>query len=253
MYLLSFVWRQLGFAFVGAPTPVGALFILERTKKMEEKILIKSETNKIVKAFLQFAPPVLLGIAALISILFSIPKEIEYERYSYYTNKYYTYTETVNGWRYVFRFGDYTPQFIWFVIGCLCLLSGIVIGIIYLVNRKCEIQITENNVKGKTLLGKEVVLPLYMVSAYSTRKFLSMIAVATASGITKFSLIGNYKEIGEVLSKKINERQQNTETSTKQTADNAAMDDILKLKSLLDSGIISQEEFEAKKKQLLGL
>ena len=80
-----------------------------------------------------------------------------------------------------------------------------------------------------------------------------MIAVATASGITKFSLIGNYKEIGEVLSKKINERQQNTETSTKQTADNAAMDDILKLKSLLDSGIISQEEFEAKKKQLLGL
>ena len=31
------------------------------------------------------------------------------------------------------------------------------------------------------------------------------------------------------------------------------MDDLLKLKSLLDSGIITQEEFDAKKKSLLGL
>ena len=216
---------------------------------MEEKILIKSELDKKVKAFLQIAPLVLFGIAALISILLVFPQQHRF--YSTYFDEYFY--ETFMGWDRVFYFGDHTMLFIWFLIGCICLLGAIVIGIIYLVNRKCELQITENNVKGKTFFGKEVVLPLYMVSAYSTRKFLSVIAVATASGITKFSLIGNYKEIGDVLSKKINERQQNTETATKQTAENAAMDDILKLKSLLDSGIITQEEFDAKKKQLLGL
>ena len=220
---------------------------------MEEKILIKSEINKKVKAFLQIAPIVLFGIAALISILMAIPKEEISSYYSYYSKQRYEYTYTVTGWRRIFNFGEYTTFFIWFVLGCLCLLGSIIIGIIYLVHRKCELVITENNVKGKTLLGKEVVLPLYMVSAYSTRKFLSTIAVATASGITKFSLIGNYKEIGNVLSGKINERQQNTETAARKTSENTAMDDLLKLKSLLDSGIITQEEFDAKKKQLLGL
>ena len=32
-----------------------------------------------------------------------------------------------------------------------------------------------------------------------------------------------------------------------------AADDLLKLKELLDAGILTQEEFDAKKKQLLGL
>ena len=220
---------------------------------MEEKILIKSETNKAVKRFLQIAPLVLFAIAAIIAISLAIPNEVEELRYSSYFREYRTYTQTIVGWEKVFYFGQYTKYFISFVIGSLCLLASIVIGIIYLVNRKCELHITENNVKGKTILGKEVVLPLYMVSAYSTRKFLSVIAVATASGITKFSLIGNYKEVGNVLAQKINERQQKTENTTTKTSDSMAMDDLVKLKSLLDAGIISQEEFDAKKKELLGL
>ena len=220
---------------------------------MEEKILIKSETNKAVKRFLQIAPLVLFAIAAIIAIVLAIPHEVEGLIYSSYFREYVTYTRTIVGWEKVFYFGQYTTYFISFVIGSLCLLASIVIGIIYLVNRKCELHITENNVKGKTILGKEVVLPLYMVSAYSTRKFLSVIAVATASGITKFSLIGNYKEVGNVLAQKINERQQKTENTKTKTSDSMAMDDLVKLKSLLDAGIISQEEFDAKKKELLGL
>ncbi|MBQ8757617.1 MAG: SHOCT domain-containing protein [Oscillospiraceae bacterium] len=92
-----------------------------------------------------------------------------------------------------------------------------------------------------------------MISAYSTKKFCSVIAVATASGITKFALIGNYKEISEVLAKRIREVQQPVQTNTQATSGNTSLDDLVKLKSLLDSGIISQEEFDSKKKQLLGL
>ena len=52
-----------------------------------------------------------------------------------------------------------------FIIACLAFLFGALISIIYLMCRKCEIIITEKNVRGKAILGKEVVLPIYMVSA----------------------------------------------------------------------------------------
>lgn len=41
--------------------------------------------------------------------------------------------------------------------------------------------------------------------------------------------------------------------ATNQTANYGSADELKKFKELLDSGIISQEEFDAKKKQLLGL
>lgn len=143
--------------------------------------------------------------------------------------------------------------YIAFGVGGLALLAVIVLGVIYLIVHKCEICITEYNVKGKAHFGKEVVLPLDSVSAYSTRRFLSTIAVATPSGLTRFSLITNYKEIGNVLAQKINKRQEFSGYAKDEEPKGNNMDDLLKLKSLLDAGVITQEEFEAKKKQLLGL
>ena len=57
------------------------------------------------------------------------------------------------------------------------------------------------------------------------------------------------KRIAEFI---INERQKNTETVKQQISKESQLDDLVKLKSMLDSGIITQEEFDAKKKQLLG-
>lgn len=210
---------------------------------MEEKILIKSETNK---DLWRKIPIILLIIAAAVCIMLSF----EYRSfYGYYSRRFYYRI----GWELAFLFGDHTYLFIIFLIGALSLLLAIIFGIMYLVFRKCELQITESSVKGKALFGKEVVLPLYMVSAYSTQKFGSVIAVATASGMTKFALIGNYKEIGEVLAQKMREIQQSSETTKQKASNGTSLDELVKLKSLLDSGIISQEEFDAKKKQLLGL
>ena len=216
---------------------------------MEEKVLIKSESNKNLWRKIQI---ILLIIAIFASILLSCQYEDTYYYYSYI----YGYEDTTYhdiGWALVFDFGDHTFLFILFLIGALSLLLAIVSGILYLIYRKCEIQITESSVKGKALFGKEVVLPLYMVSAYSTQKFCSVIAVATASGMIKFAFIGNYKEIGEVLAQKMREIQQSSETTKQKASNGTSLDELVKLKSLLDSGIISQEEFDAKKKQLLDL
>ena len=136
------------------------------------------------------------------------------------------------------------------------LLISLITLLFYVGLSRCELLITEKNVTGKTLFGKQVVLPIYMISSYSIRRFLSVVIISTSSGVTKFALIGNYAEIGNVLSQKINERQENTVHQTTvnvPTPQASAMDDLKKLKDLLDAGIITQEEFDAKKKQLLGL
>lgn len=62
--------------------------------------------------------------------------------------------------------------------------------------------------------------------------------------------IGVFNEIKEVFEKYQSEGPSQTATIINQAS---AADEIKKFKNLLDSGIISQEEFEAKKKQLLGL
>lgn len=43
------------------------------------------------------------------------------------------------------------------------------------------------------------------------------------------------------------------QSSTSVVQENSSADEILKYKGLFDAGIITQAEFEAKKKQLLGL
>ena len=208
---------------------------------MDEKILIKSKMDEKARSIFY----ILMGILFLTgaTLFFSLLEEKEY-------GYYHTYTR--NGFERAFN-GD-GLALASFLIACASVLMGIVVLIVFLIHRKCEITVTEKNVRGKSLFGKEVVLPIYMISAYSTSSFMSTIAVATSSGLTKFALIGNYAEIGSVLSKIINDRQDNTtKAEIKTETSNSSMGDLVALKNLLDQGIITQEEFEAKKKQLLGL
>lgn len=206
---------------------------------MSEQILIKSQSNiSLKKCLTQLLP--LIGIVIVVTILLACEYPIG------------SYTEI--GWYIALEYWDFMgiAFFIIFLIGCFSLLGIIIMSVIFFLYRECELQITDKNIKGKTILGNEIILPLYMVSSYSTRKCFSVISVSTSSGNTKFLLIKNYKEIGAVLSKLINERQENTIVSS-QTSEttNMQIDDIVKLKSLLDQGIITQEEFDVKKKEIL--
>ena len=215
---------------------------------MDEKILIKSEMDK--KARNVFIG-LIIGLFTISAILFvSLRIETEQVRYHPFTGG--SYTVMVNGIDRIFDGDELALSAL--NAACFCFLLGIVVAIVFLVYRKCEIVVTEKNVRGKTLFGKKVVLPIYMISAYSTRSFMSTVAVSTSSGLTKFSLIGNYAEIGNVLSIMINERQENTvKIESNINASNSSMEDLIKLKNLLDMGIITQEEFDTKKKQILNL
>ena len=211
---------------------------------MKEKILIKSVMDKKAMRVFRAMIGTLLSVAIILFLTLLVKKE--------YKSSYFgTYLDTGLHQALIEGNGSALATFI---VSCSLFLLGFVVLIVYLVHRKCEITVTEKNVRGKAILGKEVVLPIDMISAYLTRSFMSTIAVSTSSGLTKFALIGNYVEIGNVLSAMINERQENTvKVENNINASNSNMEDIVKLKNLLDMGIITQEEFDAKKKQLLGL
>ncbi len=94
-------------------------------------------------------------------------------------------------------------------------------------------------------------MPLDSISATSTLRVLKGVSVSTSSGIIKFLLIKNSNEMYEEISKLLLERQNNSPVKVEKKTDTP--DDLIKLKELLDKGIITQEEFDAKEKQILGL
>ena len=137
------------------------------------------------------------------------------------------------------------------ILAVVLLIVGIVL---YKRWSKVEMVITDKRVYGINASGKRVDLPLDSISAISTYGLFSGLAITTASGAIKFVMIKNRSEIYDVVSKLLVERQNKTTiTSITQEVSQSGADELKKYKDLLDSGIISQEEFEAKKKQLLNL
>lgn len=125
--------------------------------------------------------------------------------------------------------------------------------IIYLMVAKTELTVTDKRVYGKAMFGKRVDLPMDSVSAVGT-SMLKGIAVSTSSGKIKFLGISNRDEIHKEISNVIVNRQDKTvKTEIRQEVAQSSADELKKYKDLFDQGIITEEEFNTKKKQLLGL
>ena len=120
---------------------------------------------------------------------------------------------------------------------------------------RCSITVSEKRVYGKAVFGKRVDLPIDAVSATARISELNGISISTSSGRISFFAIKNVNKIYQIINNLLIERQQEkanaTTIATAPKSDEA--DQLKKFKDLLDSGVITQEEFDAKKKQLLGL
>lgn len=137
----------------------------------------------------------------------------------------------------------------------LLLLSLITILIPYLIGRVQQITVTDKRVYGVAAFKRRVDLPLDSISAIST-SLLKGLSVASSSGRIIFIGIKNRDDIHKVISDLLIERQTKP-IAVVQEANLEALSDVTaqlkQMKELLDSGILTQEEFDAKKKQLLGL
>ena len=242
---------------------------------MEEKVLVKSYSSKKTKQFVIGVIIVLL-IISLIFLILSMHFSYKDWIRDCYRHRYRCDECDICG--YIWEWGDLDWELMvehikenhdipfdayfgeegmvfailhWsfiFIAGFVCL--------IYVLLSRCNITITEKNINGRTLWGKKVVLPVHMVSAYSTSKIFSVLAITTSSGFIKFPCIGNLEEIVNILQQLLNERQKRTETQEPmilQENNFKNLDELVKLKTLLDNDIITQEEFNEKKKEILGV
>lgn len=114
--------------------------------------------------------------------------------------------------------------------------------------------VTNRRIYGTAGWGKRVDLPVDSVSAVGTN-ILNGIAVGTSSGRISFFAMDKRDEIHSVLSELIITRQNSLNNNNEPKVQNtlSGAEEIKKYKELLDSGIITQEEFDEKKKQLLSL
>lgn len=132
----------------------------------------------------------------------------------------------------------------------LCALVGVLVWLAY---RNNSITVTYKRVTGRTAWNKMVELPRNQISAISLGG-IKGVAVATSSGLVRFSLIANRDEIFRAVSELLKSTQDAPVSAPAPAApQSGGADELAKYKALLDSGAISQEEYDAKKRQILGL
>ena len=199
---------------------------------MDEKVLVNSKHGILTK-IISFVI-LLMGIIALVLIwTIKMSNVYFYER--------------------VMAYGEWYVTFLSYA--AMTVLPALVIAIVFfLVTATSKMTVTDKRVYGKTAFGKRVDLPLDSISAVATGMFKGL-SVATSSGKIVFYDIANRGEMHKILSGLLIDRQKENSRSTvvKPEIHQSNADELKKYKDLLDGGIITQEEFDAKKKQLLGL
>lgn len=243
---------------------------------MEEKILIQSKQYNVKKLFLSF---VIIGaIITALCMLFIFVDEMpdraswyneQYEQYSQHQEDGYCFwsseTEKCSDCK---DFEEYPPKLIYMITKTidyndfelsLCwipLLALTLIGVlIYLWLYSYQLTVTDKRIYGKVAGGKRVDLPIDSISATATITLFKGVSVSTSSGRISFLVIKNAEEIYKTISDLLIERQQakTTKIAEINPSKSDEVEQIKKFKELLDSGVITQEEFDEKKKQLLGL
>ena len=201
---------------------------------MEEKIIIKGEKQRFTLFYY------VIGLVGMVCILIPFIDQMIDPGYH---NKSLMYN--------VIHCSD-LHTFLW-PIGIAFIAVAAIFPMVY---SRVELTITNKRVFGTAAFGKRVDLPLDSVSAVGSGVFHS-ITITSASGAIKFGMLSNRDELYKAISKLLIDRQDSkqpiAQTTIKPEIPQSNAEELKKYKDLLDNGVISQEEFDAKKKQLLGL
>ena len=139
---------------------------------------------------------------------------------------------------------------IWVIIICLYFVLLLITEIINLKNNKQELRIDNNVVYCKKSKKKTLEIPVSRISNIK-RGFYKSVKVNSPGVKIRVSMLKNQVDIINLLT----DMQKNL-SNKKEVAEpkaNESYAQLSELKNLLDNNIITQEEFDAKKKQLLGL
>lgn len=226
---------------------------------MEEKILIKSVKKSTKKPLaLCFLCGVVLALMVYV-LFFAEDIRIANECMSFQKEEYEAY-QGKDKFLYEAYKEDYEENKSWrnemLMVTALCFVVPTMLGVVlYFVVFRTELVVTNKRIYGKIAFDKRVDLPLDSVSAIAS-SWPKGIAVSTSSGKIAFSMIENRNEIHKCISDLLIERQSKFNevplAAAKPETSMNNVNELRKYKELLDEGVITQEEFDAKKKQLLG-
>lgn len=220
-----------------------------------ENIIIKGTPKKNKIALIILLSGIAVAVISFIVASYYFNNVDGYESFGFGYGGWYTYCAI-----YDFDFFDfYFSEFFGSCIHGYMLIAGviaIIVGLIIKFNtEKCEITVTNNRILGKLAHGKEVNIPLNQVTGLHSCSF-DGVSVASIGNVSDFHCIANHEEVMKAISYLL-ANPQVASTSPAQVSNVSASsneaEQLKRFKDLLDSGIITQEEFDAKKKEILGL
>lgn len=131
----------------------------------------------------------------------------------------------------------------------ICFIA-LVITVIYLLDRKTKLTVQDDVVLLKKRTGKTVQFKIKDISSIESTAFKGLKLKGNAIKC-KIILLKNAEEVRTKITQLISDLSSKNQDLSDQHLNET--ETIKQYKDLLDSGAITQEEFEAKKKQLLGL
>ena len=152
--------------------------------------------------------------------------------------------------------GEKLDQSIFEQMAIYCIFLGLALMIyallFILATTSNSLYITNKRIYGKAMFGRRVDLPVDSISAVGSGLFKG-ITITSASGRISFLCLANRDEIHCAVSDLLANRNATQTHPILPQIEKDDAEELRKYKKLLDDGIITQEEFDAKKKQLLGL
>lgn len=172
-------------------------------------------------------------------------------------------------------YNDYIAGFkikIYLITGLLFLLPILFNMSIKIITSQCSLSLTDSGVSGnlkKVFLSRKLQLPIdkvdnAMISESIFDKLFGgkTVSIRSTSGLIKFHWVQNADEFVNATLEKIEEFKQSVKEENKNLvsamaqnttagSESSAAAKIKELKELFDSGLISQDEFDAKRKEFL--
>lgn len=221
---------------------------------MEQNIVIKGTPQKNKPALITIIVGVVLLLTSFVVASYVFDNVDGYKYFGYGIGGWYTWCVI-----YDFEFGEFfIGEFFNFecYYGYMIMLGvvALIVGIIMKSNtEKCEITVTNEAISGKLPHGKAVHIPLNQITAINRSSF-NGVSITSIGNVSNFHCIENREEVMKAISYLLANPQQSSAQPTKSASANGSEAEQLKrLKDLLDSGVLTQEEFDTKKKQILGL
>lgn len=223
---------------------------------MENSIIKADIKCKFSKAF-----SIIVYVLLALSIVWVIP--VGKDKYDYYHNIF-----SVDLFQYDDGSWGLCPYLIY---GIIAFGASFVVSVFMLytkdITKECSIELTSEGINGRRKAygsKADLRLPIEKIdSIFVTETVFDKIrggktlCIRSNTGVIKFICVQNADEFVAAANKAVGENKKVNGTApvapapVVQAPSNA--DELKKYKDLLDSGVITQEEFDAKKKQILGL